>query len=88
MNEQINLNALIKTVILRFGMFFVVMGLIFFLPAGTLRYWEAWVYLAILVIPMIVVMFYLIKHNPELLERRMRMKEKQKEQKAIINVCF
>jgi hypothetical protein len=88
MNEQINLNALIKTVILRFGKFFVVMGLIFFLPAGTLRYWEAWVYLAILVIPMIVVMFYLIKHNPELLERRMRMKEKQKEQKAIINVCF
>lgn len=77
---------LIKKVILRFGMFIVIMGLLFFLPAGTPRYWEAWVYMAILVIPMIIFLLYLIKHDPELLERRMRMKEKETEQKTIIKI--
>jgi protein-S-isoprenylcysteine O-methyltransferase Ste14 len=78
--------VLIKKVILRFGMFIVIMGLLFFLPAGTLRYWEAWVYMAILVTPMIIFLFYLIKHDPELLERRMRTKEKETEQKTIIKI--
>lgn len=79
-------NALIKKIILRFGMFIVVMGLMFFLPAGTIKYWEAWVYIAILVIPMIIFLLYLIKHDPELLERRMRMKEKETEQKTITKI--
>jgi len=86
MDETINLNALIKKVVLRFGMFIVVMGLMFFLPAGTIKYWEAWAYMAILVIPMIIFLFYLIKHDPELLERRMKMKEKETEQKTIIKI--
>lgn len=86
MDEQINLNALIKIVVLRFGIFIVIMGLMFFLPAGTIRYWEAWAYMAILVIPMIIFLLYLIKHDPDLLERRMRMKEKETEQKAIIKI--
>ncbi|UCE07637.1 MAG: isoprenylcysteine carboxylmethyltransferase family protein, partial [bacterium] len=79
-------SELIKMVVLRFGMFIVIMGLMFFLPAGTFRYWEAWVYIAILVTPMIIFLFYLIKHDPELLERRMRTKEKQAEQKTIIKI--
>jgi len=86
MDEQINRRILIKKVILRFGMFIVFMGLMLFLPAGTLKYWEAWVYLAMLGIPMIIVMSYLIKHDPVLLERRMRMKEKETEQKTIIKI--
>ncbi|MBN2091840.1 isoprenylcysteine carboxylmethyltransferase family protein [candidate division KSB1 bacterium] len=65
-------------------MFFIIMGLMFFLPAGTFKYCEAWIYLAILGIPMILVMLYLIRYDPELLERRMKMKEKEKEQKLII----
>jgi len=55
MEKQINLNALIKKVVLQFVMFF--------LPAATIKYWEAWVYMAILVIPMINLLFYLIKHD-------------------------
>lgn len=86
MDKQINLNALIKTIILRFGLFFVGMGLMFFLTAGTFSYWEAWIYIAILVIPMIIFLIYLINHDPELLERRMRIREKETEQKTIIKV--
>lgn len=86
MNEQNNRTKLIKRIILRFGMFFIAMGFMFFLPAGTFRYWEAWIYLAILGIPMIFMMIYLIRNDPELLERRMKMREKEKEQKLIIKL--
>ncbi len=57
-----------------------------FIPAGTLDYWEAWLYLAILLVPMIFVLLYLLKNDPELLERRMRIREKETQQKQIINV--
>lgn len=57
-----------------------------FIPAGTLIYWEAWVFLAILFIPMSLISWYLLRNDPELLERRMRMKEKEAEQKLIIGL--
>ena len=60
------------------------MGLMLFLPAGSLYYWQAWIYCGVLFIPMIFVVFYFLKKDPELLERRMRMKEKEEKQKTII----
>jgi len=57
-----------------------------FIPAGTLDYWEAWLYLAILFAPMIFVLLYLLKNDPELLERRMRIREKETQQKQIMYV--
>lgn len=65
-------------------MSFLVLCLVFFLPARTLRYWEAWVYMGIIFSCVIGVVFYFLKHDPEFLERRMRTKEKVKEQKLII----
>jgi len=59
-----------------------------FLPAGTFHYWQAWGYLAILTIPMVLVMTYLIRKDPELLERRMRMREKEAEQRSIIKLSI
>ena len=41
-----------------------VLWAILFIPAGTLAYWEAWLYLAILLIPMFFVFRYLLKHTP------------------------
>jgi len=60
----------------------------FFLPAGTFAFWEAWVYLAILLIPMSFVMIYLWRKAPDLLERRMRMKEKESRQKKLISLTY
>jgi len=65
-----------------------VLGLAFFLPAGTLNYWEAWVYLALLFTPMFFVMQYLMKNDPALLERRMRTREKASEQSLIIKLSY
>jgi len=62
----------------------VLLAAMLFIPAGTLRYWQAWIYLAILFVPMSLISRYLFTHDPELLERRMRMKEKEPEQRRII----
>ncbi|NJD51881.1 MAG: isoprenylcysteine carboxylmethyltransferase family protein [Candidatus Methanoperedens sp.] len=72
-----------KQVILRFIMVLIFIGLMLFLPAGTLYYWQAWIYCGILFIPMFFMLSYLLKKDPELLERRMRMREKEEKQKSI-----
>ena len=59
------------------------MGLMLFLPAGTLDYWQTWIYCGVLFIPVFFVIFYFFKYDPELLERRMRMREKEEKQKTI-----
>lgn len=75
-------------VALRFGLAGPVLAALFFLPAGTWDYWQAWAYMAVLFVPMCFVLVYLIKKEPELLERRMHMKEKEPEQKAIILLSY
>lgn len=62
--------------------------MILFLPAGTWAYWEAWVYLVILLVPMSLVLIYLLRNNRELLERRMRMREKEAEQGTIVLISI
>ncbi|MCU0504044.1 MAG: isoprenylcysteine carboxylmethyltransferase family protein [Anaerolineae bacterium] len=61
---------------------------ILFIPAGTLAYWEAWLYLAILLIPMFFVFRYLLKNDPQLLERRMQMREREVAQRRIISLSY
>lgn len=75
-------------VTLRFGMAGPVLSAMFFIPAGTLDYWQAWVYLATLLVPMGLVLAYLLKHDPELLERRMRTREKVPGQRKIILLSY
>jgi protein-S-isoprenylcysteine O-methyltransferase Ste14 len=82
--NHLSKNDLIKMVLIRVILFIPAMLLIFFLPAGSFSFWQAWVYLAILFIPMLFVMNYLFKNNPKLLERRMRMREKESTQKKIV----
>lgn len=68
-----------------FGAFFFLLGLIF-VPAGTMAYWQAWTYLAVLFIPMTFVFVHLLNKDPALLERRMRTKEKQAKQRLVIRL--
>lgn len=48
-----------------------VMGLLLFVPAGTVHYWEAWVYLLIFTAASILITLYLMRKDPALLKRRM-----------------
>ncbi|MDD1680492.1 MAG: isoprenylcysteine carboxylmethyltransferase family protein [Methanoregula sp.] len=62
----------------------VVLLLFLFVPAGTFDYWEAWAYCAVILIPYLVVLATLLKKNPELLVRRLRLSEKEPAQRRII----
>lgn len=66
----------------------VVLTAVIFLPAWTLNYWQGWVYLGVLFIPMGLVFFYWAKNDPEVLERRLRMKEKVSKQKSIVSLTI
>ena len=81
-------SQLLKIVASRLAMSIPMFMLFFFLPAGTWNYWQAWVYMGVLITPMFFAMIYLIKKDPELLERRMRLQEKRNEQRKILGVSL
>ena len=81
-----NYSRLVRRVLARFVTGALVMGSVFFVSAGTLRYWHAWTFIAILFIPMFFVLFYLLRNDPALLERRMRTREKEQHQKLLIKL--
>ena len=58
--------------------------LLLFLPAGSFRYWNGWLLLGILFVPMFAAGIVLMIRNPALLEKRLSAKEKEAEQKAVI----
>lgn len=77
---------LVTGVALRIGLGIPFIALIIILPAGTWNYWQGWMYLATLLLPMLGSTVYLFKNDPDLLERRMRMREKEGAQRKIIGV--
>ena len=87
-HSQLNLKSFRRLVITRVAQAFVALGAMFFLPAWTFNYWQAWIYLLVLSVPLIFIVYYLYKHDPELLERRMRFRERQKTQKLVIALSW
>ena len=71
---------------LRLVIGFPIIGLLFFWPAGTFNYWQAWLWMAILFLPLMGMFLYLIQRDPALLERRVRTGEQRPEQRRIIAV--
>lgn len=88
MNEGIEIKSLKRMAISRVSFVFIILGLLFFLPAGTLAYWQAWAYMIAIAVPMTFFVAYMFKHDPKFLERRMRMKEKRKEQRLIVKIAI
>lgn len=86
--EQPATRSLALKALSRYLIGLAILAAILFLPAGTLSYWQAWVYLATLFIPMAVVLVYLLRHDPALLERRLRLREKEGRQKRIIGLAY
>jgi protein-S-isoprenylcysteine O-methyltransferase Ste14 len=77
-----------KRVFIRVVLIVPVLGAVLFIPAGTLAYWEAWVYLGVLLIPFAFVVGYFLKNNPAFMERRMQMREREPAQRRIIGLSF
>jgi protein-S-isoprenylcysteine O-methyltransferase Ste14 len=68
----------------RFLAAIVFVGCTLFLPAGTLSYWQAWLYMGLLFTPVAIVGVVLVIKDPELLERRMRTREREAPQRRVI----
>ena len=62
----------------------ICIGLVIFIPAGTLNYWNGWLFMVLLFVPMFFAGIALMIKNPDLLMRRLNSKEKEKEQKIVI----
>ena len=79
MNKKLFVNGIVK-----FLSGLILVGLPLFLSAGSFAYWNAWLFMGILFIPMFIAGLILMKKNPYLLEKRLNAKEEQSEQKTVI----
>ena len=59
-------------------------GAMLFVPSGTLDYPGAWLFMALLFTPILIMGVVLMIKNPELLRKRLEMKEREKEQKGVV----
>ena len=64
----------------------VLVGLLIFLPAGTFVYFQGWLFMGILFIPMFFAGIVMMYKNPSLLKSRLEAKEKQKDQDLVIKL--
>lgn len=62
----------------------VILGLLIFLPAGSFHYWQGWLLMGILFVPMFIAGLVMMAKNPELLRKRLNAKEQEKEQKSVV----
>ena len=62
----------------------VLLGVLIFLPAGSLRFWQGWLLMGILFVPMFIAGIVLLAKNPDLLRKRLNAKEEKKEQKTVV----
>lgn len=79
MNKELLIQA-----ITRFIMGVLLVAILLFLPAGSFAYWNAWLLIGVLFVPMFVAGIVLMIKNPELLKMRLNAKEKEKQQKKVI----
>ena len=64
------------------GLIFV--ALLLFIPAGTIWYWNGWLFIGLLFIPMFILGVVLLIKAPDLLEKRLNDKEKEDDQKLVV----
>ena len=81
MNIKLFLQAIIK-----FLLGVLIIGILLFIPAGTIEYWNAWLLMGLLFIPMFIVGIILMIKNPDLLRKRLNAKESENEQKKVVAI--
>lgn len=77
------MRLLVKTLI-AFLLGIIITGAMLFVPAGTLDYPSAWLFMALLFTPVLIMGVVLLIKNPELLRKRLEMKEREKTQQGVV----
>ncbi|MBO7301114.1 MAG: isoprenylcysteine carboxylmethyltransferase family protein [Bacteroidaceae bacterium] len=75
---------LLASACIRFFAGLILVGLLIFLPAGTLHYPCGWLFMAVLFVPMFIAGVVMLFRSPALLEKRLNAKEKEAEQKSVV----
>ena len=81
MNWKLFIEALTK-----FLLGFLLVGALIFWPAGSLSFWQGWLLMGVLFVPMFIAGLVMIAKNPGLLRERLDAKEKEKEQKSVVGL--
>ena len=81
MKEQLLTQALVK-----YFLGVIILGILIFLPAWSLHYWQGWLLMGILFVPMFMAGLVMLAKNPELLRKRLNAKEQEEEQKAVVRL--
>ncbi|MBE5759995.1 MAG: isoprenylcysteine carboxylmethyltransferase family protein [Clostridiales bacterium] len=77
---------LLLSALVKFSLGVLLVGLLLFLPAGTINYPEAWLFMALLFIPMFIAGIFMLIKDPERLTKRLDGKEKLREQNTVIRM--
>jgi len=70
--------------ILKFTLGILLVGLLIFIPANTINYWNGWLFMGLLFIPMFIAGIVMMIKSPELLKSRLNAKERETEQKEVV----
>ena len=76
--------ALFRSAVVKFGVGVLLVGLLLFVPAGTLAWWRGWLLMAILFVPMFVAGLVMMTKAPDLLRSRLDAREEQAEQRTVV----
>ena len=79
MNRNLLTQSLIK-----FHAGIILTGLLVFLPAGSFAYWQGWLLMGVLFVPMFIAGIVMLVKSPDLLSKRLNAKEKEGTQKAVV----
>ena len=79
-------NNLFLQAISKFLLGVVLIGVLVFWTAGTLRFFAGWLFMGILFVPMFLAGLVMLAKNPQLLQSRLKAKEKQREQDMVVKL--
>lgn len=78
--------GLLTQALVKFFLGVILLGALIFLPAWSLHYWQGWLLMGILFVPMFVAGVVMLAKNPDLLRKRLNAKEQEAEQKAVVKL--
>ena len=78
--------GLLTQALAKFSLGVIVLGILIFLPAGSFRFWQGWLLMGILFVPMFAAGLVMMGKNPELLRKRLNAKEKEAEQRTVVKL--
>ena len=78
--------GLLKQSLVKFFLGVILLGLLLFVPAWSLHYWQGWLLMGILFVPMFVAGLVMMAKNPELLRKRLNAREQEAEQGKVVKL--